>query len=111
MSMNPKEGHGAGGAGNGYTAFFERLAHGFQDAAPELGQFIEKEHAMMRQRNFAGRRVDVAAEQPGIAGGMMRSAERPAGHQGLSWREQADDAMDLRSLQRLFQRVGVLTLP
>ena len=32
-----RESHGAGGAGDGDVALFQRLAHGFQDAAFELG--------------------------------------------------------------------------
>ena len=80
-----------------------RLAHGFQDAALEFGQFVQKQHAVVRQGNFAGRRIGVAAQQPGVAGGVMRGAERTARDQGLARLEQADDAVDFGRLQRLLQ--------
>ena len=96
--------HRARRARNGDAAFFERLAHGFQHAALELRQFVEKQNAVMRERNFAGRRIDVAAEQAGVAGGVMRRAERPARHERLAGFEQADDAVNLRRLQRFVQR-------
>jgi len=48
----------------------------------------------VRKGNFTGRGIDVAAEQPGIARRVVGRAERP----------QADDAVNLRRLQRLVQR-------
>ena len=48
---------GPGQVGNG-AGYFQKLH--------ELGQFIEKQHPMMRQRDFSGVRVDIAAEQPGV---------------------------------------------
>ena len=57
-------------------AFRQRLRQGLQHPPFELRQLIEKQDAVMRQRDFAGRRVGVAAEQSGVAGGMVRRAER-----------------------------------
>ena len=58
--------------------FFERLAHGFQHAAFELGQLVEEQHAMVGEGDFAGGGIDIAAEQAGIGGGVMRGAKRTA---------------------------------
>jgi len=48
------------------------LAHGFENAAFELGQLIEKQDAMVRERDFAGSWIDVAAEEPGVTRGWQR---------------------------------------
>ncbi len=64
-----REGHGAGRAGDGDAAFLEGLAHGFENAAFELGEFIEKEDTMMGQRDFAGRGIGIPTQQPGVARG------------------------------------------
>ena len=98
------KGHRARGARDGDAAFFQRLAHGLQDAALELGQFVQEQHAVVREGDFAGRGIDVAAQQAGVAGGVMRRAERAARHQRLAGRQQADDAVNLGGLQRLLQR-------
>ena len=58
----------------------------------------------MRKGNFTGRGIDVAAEQPGIARRVVGRAERPLRHQRLPGFQQADDAVNLRRLQRLVQR-------
>jgi hypothetical protein len=41
----------------------EGLAQDFQDVACALGQFIQEEHAVVRQRHFAGHRHLAAADQ------------------------------------------------
>ena len=41
--------------------------------------------------------------KPGVAGGVMRRAERTPRHQRLARRQQADDAVNLGRLQRLVQ--------
>src|SRR6185369_8915135 len=76
----------------------------FQNAAFEFRQFVQKQHAVMRQRNFAGRWIDVAAQQTSIAGGVMRRAKWPARYQRLAGSEQPDDAVNLGRLQRFLQR-------
>ena len=67
-----RESHRAGRARNGDAAFLKRLAHGLQHAPFEFRQFIEEEHAVMCQRNFTRRRIGVAAQQSGVAGGWQR---------------------------------------
>jgi hypothetical protein len=63
------------GAGDGDHAVFERLAQRFEHGAAELGQLIEKQHAVVRQRHLAGPGDGPAADQRRRAGGVVR-AER-----------------------------------
>ncbi len=56
-------------------AGFERLAQRVEHGALKLGQFIEKQHAQMRQADFARLHLEASAGQRGHAGGMMRRAE------------------------------------
>ena len=65
------------GARHRDLAVLQRLAQRIQHARIELRQFVEKQHALMRQRNLAGLGAHAAAGQRGHAGGMMRRAERP----------------------------------
>ena len=67
-----------------HGAIFQRLTQHFERLAVELGQFIEKKHTVVRQRNFAGRGRGTAADQARIADGMMRRSERPDGQQRLA---------------------------
>jgi len=64
-------------------AFFERLAHGFEHAALELQQFVEKKYPVVSQRDFAWGRIDIPAQQPSVRGRVVRSTERTPGDQGL----------------------------
>ena len=84
-------------------SFFERLAHGFQNAALELRQLVQKQNAVVRERDFPRRGIDVAAQQSGVRSGMMRRAEGAPRHQRLPGREQADDAVNLGCFERLVQ--------
>ena len=65
------------GAGYRDLAVFHRLAQRIQHPRIELRQLVEKQHALMRQRDFAGSCAHAAAGQRRHAGGMMRAAERP----------------------------------
>ena len=51
------------GARNDRAARLQRLAQGFQRAALEFRQFIEKQNAVMGERNFARLRPHAAADQ------------------------------------------------
>jgi hypothetical protein len=46
--------------------------------AGEFGQFIEEEHAIMRQRRLAGPDAKAAANHRGHRGGVMRRTEGAA---------------------------------
>ncbi len=76
--------HRARRARDRHLALFERLAHRFQHAAFELGQLVQEQNAVVRQRDFARRRIDISAQQTGIAGGVVRRAKRPLSDQRLS---------------------------
>lgn len=74
---------GADGARDGDAAFFQRLPHSFENAAFEFWQFVEEEHSVVGDGDFAGDGVGAAAEEPGIAGGVVRGAEWALGNQRL----------------------------
>jgi hypothetical protein len=59
-----------------YDILLQRLAQDLQHMAPELRQFIQKEHAVVRRRRFAWHRHVVAADQPRIRDGMVGRATR-----------------------------------
>ncbi len=91
------------GACDADEAVFQRLAHHFENIAVELGQFVEKEHAVMRKRNLAGTRIRAAAHQTSMAYGMMRRAKRPLRQQALARTEQTRDGIQLRHFERFVQ--------
>jgi len=65
----------------------------------ELRQFVEEQHALMRQRNLAGLGAEAAAGQGCHAGGMMRGAERPPrGQRAVA--DFAGDGSDHRDFQQ-----------
>src|SRR5262249_53736248 len=45
------ERHGPCSTGDSDAAFFEGLAHGLENAALELGQFVQEQNAVMRERD------------------------------------------------------------
>ena len=57
-----REGGGADGARDGDAAFFQRLSHGFENAAFEFWQFVKEEHSVVGDGDFAGNGVGAAAE-------------------------------------------------
>ena len=71
-----REGKRAAGARNGDDVFFQRLAHHLQRSAVEFRQLIQEQHAVVRQADLARARIAAAADQPGVADGVMRAAER-----------------------------------
>ena len=98
------KGDRAGGAGDRDASFLERLAEGFEDVALEFGQFVHEQHAVMGEGDFAGGGIDVAAEEPGVGGGVMRCAKGASSDQGLAGFEQAHDAMDLGGFEGFIER-------
>jgi hypothetical protein len=55
-------------ARNGDVAGFQRLAQRLEHAAVEFRQFVEKQHTVVRQRDFTGLRHRSAPHQSGRAG-------------------------------------------
>ena len=71
----------AGGAGDGDVAGFEGLAQGFEHAAVEFGEFVEEQHAVVRQADFAWARGAATAHQRRRGGRVVRrthGAQAPA---------------------------------
>jgi len=66
LARRPRDRNGAG---------LERFAQDFEDAPVEFRQFVEEQHAMVRERYFARARV-TAADQGHRRSGMMRRPER-----------------------------------
>ena len=94
----------SGSARNGHRAFLERLPHHLDRAARELGQLVEKEHAVVRERDLARLGERAAADERGLADRVMRKPKRPCAHDAGAADEQSGDAVDLRDLERFVQR-------
>ena len=92
------------GAGDGDAALFERLAHHFEDVALKFGQLVEEQDAVVAERDFAGTRDGAAADQSGVADGVVRRAKRPRAHQAARIFEHAGDAVDARGLDGFLER-------
>lgn len=71
-----RESETSGGTGNGNEAIFEWLTEDFQDVALKFGEFVKEEDTIVSEADFAGLRIDAAAQKTGIADGMMRGTER-----------------------------------
>ena len=95
------ERHGSPGDGNG--VIFERLTHHFEDVSREFGELIEKEKAVMGERDFARTRNDPAADQTGIGDRVVRGAERSLGDESGCGIKDAGDGVDLGGLERFFE--------
>ena len=65
-----------------HAAFLERLPHQVEHAALKLRQLVEKEHAVVGERDFARPRLRPAAHERRAGDRMMRRAERPARRAG-----------------------------
>ncbi len=87
------------GARHRDLAVFQRLAQRIQHPRIELRQFVEKQHALMRQRDFAGLGAHAAARQRGHAGGMMGAAERPSRRERAAF-DLAGDGCDHRYFEQ-----------
>jgi len=88
------------GAGDDHLAGLERLAEAVQRLGRELGELVEEEDPIVRQRGLARPGLEAAAGQGGHAGGVMRGAERPGAGQGALG-DQARHRMDHRGLEQL----------
>ena len=89
------------GARDRDLAGFERLAQRVEHLRLEFRQLVEKQHAVMRERNFARLGAQAAADQRRHRGRMMRRAERPP----VGQRAVLDLARD-RGDHRHFEQLG-----
>src|ERR1700691_1949196 len=62
--------------GDSHFASFERLAQTVEHLRLEFRQFVEEEHALMGERDFAGAGMRTAADERRHRGRMMRRTER-----------------------------------
>src|SRR5438874_10740546 len=67
-----REGERHRGAADSHPLIFERLAQDFENAPVEFRQLVEEEHAVVRERNFAGARYGPAADESGVAYRVVR---------------------------------------
>jgi hypothetical protein len=79
----------------------ERLAQGLEDVASELRPFIEKEHAVVRQRHLARQRHPAPTDQAQVRDRLMRGATRAGGDQRRAVAGAAGNTMDARGLKGL----------
>ena len=92
-----------GRPGDADRAIFQRLAHYLQHIAGKFRQFVQKQHAVVSQRHFAGTRHRAAADQASIRNGVVRRAKRADAYQSGTGIEHAGHAVDLGGLQRFFK--------
>jgi hypothetical protein len=71
--------------------------------AAELWQFIQEEHAVVRQRHLARQRHAAPADPPHVGDGVMQGAARASRDQGRAVTRQAGDAVDARGLNSFGQ--------
>ena len=91
------------GAGDGDLAGLDRLAQAVQNLGLEFRQLIEKQDAMMGERNLARPRPRAAADQSRHRGRMMRRAKRaPIGQRAAG--EIAGDRMNQRDFEQFARR-------
>ena len=88
------------GARDRDPAGLERLAQRFEDRAAELRQFVEEEHALVRERDLARPGMHAAADHGRDRGRVMRAAKRPALGQAAVV-QQARDARNHAHVQDL----------
>src|SRR5919112_6257564 len=69
---NPRDSH---------VPVLQRLAQGLQRRPAELGQLVEEEHAVVRERYLPWPRVAPTPREPGGRDGVVRRPERPPRHE------------------------------
>ena len=94
----------AGAAGDADLAVFQRLAEHLQGGALELRQFVEKEHAVVRERDFTGARDRAAAEQRDVRDRVMRRAKRAGIPAHVRRQRPPRRGVDAQDLELLLER-------
>jgi len=87
----------------------KRLAHQFQDVALKLRQFVQEQHAVMSQGNFASTRHGASANQSCVANGVMRRTKWPRADKAAVVFECPCDAVDARSFDRFSSDIMYIT--
>ena len=74
-----------------------------QHVATKLGQLVEEKDSVVRQAHLLRTNRGPTANQPGVANGVMRRAERAARHQRRSSSQHARNRVNACGLERLVQ--------
>src|SRR5690554_2556935 len=90
-------------SGNCDHTIFKRLTHHLQNSTLKFGQFIEKQHSVMRQRNLSRLRELTTTDKSHIRNSMMRTTKRPLSHQGSIFTDFTGYRMDFSRFQRFFK--------
>ena len=98
-----RKGHVGVGAGDADAAGLQRLAERIEHRPLEFGQFVEEQHAEMREADLAGAHAQAAADQRRHRRAVVRRAERPAAADPAAVQLARD-----RSDHRHFERFGRL---
>ena len=96
-------GGGCRGTADGDHTILQRLPQRLQHIALKFRQFVQKQHAKMREACFTRHCVRAASNERRRGCTMVRRTERAFHHNALS-RGCAHDGMNFRNLQRFFQR-------
>ena len=99
-----RKGQRAGRTGDRNLPVLQRLAQSFQRARAELGQLVQEEHPPVGQADLAGARPGPAADQPGVADGVVGRAKGAVQDEGRVRGQQPGDAIDLGHPQCLLDR-------
>src|SRR5579872_7324507 len=94
------------GTANGDYAVFDGLAERLESAVGELGKLIEEKDAPMREADLAWARHLTAADQAGVANGVVRRPEGSLANERSFRREHAGDRVDLGGLESLVDGHG-----
>src|SRR5215212_10081956 len=65
---------------DGHVTIFQGLTQSLQRSPAKLGQLIEEQHTVMRERHLARPRITAASGEPRGGNGMVRRPERPPRH-------------------------------
>ena len=87
-----------------HAAVFERLAHHFEHVALKFRQLVEKNDAVVAERNFSGPRHRAAADQARVADGVVRRTKRPRADQTARIFQHSCHAVNARGLDGFLER-------
>jgi hypothetical protein len=101
-----REGRTSSGASERDFAILERLPKGLESRPTKLENLVEKKDAVVRERDFPGANGVPAADQAGIADGVVRASERTRGNEPSIGGQEACDAVDHRDGERFVECEG-----
>ena len=102
---------GAPDPGHQHRPVLQRLAQSLQGVAPELGELVQEEHAVVGQADLTGAQRDPAAHQPRVAHRVVGCPEGTAREQRPPRRKAAGHRVDPRRLEGLGEASGAAGSP